>query len=307
MGAIDRRTFLVTGGLALAGLATACKKKPRSLPAHSTLEQLVADVKKRDTAIQQIQAVEQILVRPQSRIAFALVSADNTTQYKGGSVKVWWSPIGSTAPARGPVPAEFHGDGLGDKGVYVARLDIDTAGNWNVLAVGKPDGLSTEAWAGAAYPAIERVAGPGPGAKAVSVATPTVDNHRGVNPYCTRTPPCSMHAISLDVALANGRPTVFVIGTPRFCTSRVCGPVVDVLQTVSGAFAGRVNFIHAEVYKNDTDAPAKQILAPAAAAWRLENEPVVYWIQPDNTITERIVGPTDIAEVREITQALVAG
>ena len=306
MRAMDRRTFMVTGGLALAGLATACKKKPTTLGSGSTLEQLVADVRTRDTAIQQIQAVEQILVGPRSRVAFALISPDNTTQYKGGSVKVWWSPIGSNAPARGPVPAVFHGEGLGDKGVYVARINVDQATNWNVLAVGTPNGLSKEAWAGAAYPSVTHVAGPGPGGKAISVPTPTVSDHRGVNPYCTRTPPCAMHQLSLDKALANGKPTVFVIGTPRFCTSRVCGPVVDVLQTVMGGFAGRVNFVHAEVYLNDTDAPAKQILAPAPKAWSLENEPVVYWIKPDNTIIERIVGPTDIPEVRDLTQSLLA-
>jgi len=38
MREMDRRTFLVTGGLALAGLATACKKKPVALPTGVRLE-----------------------------------------------------------------------------------------------------------------------------------------------------------------------------------------------------------------------------------------------------------------------------
>jgi hypothetical protein len=70
-----------------------------------------------------------------------------------------------------------------------------------------------------------------------------------------------------------------------------------------------VNFVHAEVYKNDTDAPGNPNPAighsPAARAWRLESEPVTYWIRSDNAITERIVGPTDVAEVRTLTQALL--
>jgi len=307
MREMDRRTFLATGSLALAGLATACKKMVNALPSGVRMEAVVAAAKaKEDAAFTVVQAVEEILVAPSSRVSFALTNSTYTTRYTGGNMRVWYAPIGSAQPARGPVAATFHDQGLGDKGIYVARLNIDQATNWSVFVAGTPAGQSKEFSGGAAYPAVTRVAGPGPGGKAISVPTPTPANHRGVNPYCTRTPACSMHQISLDVALANGKPTVFVIGTPRFCTSRVCGPVVDVLQTVMGGFTGRVNFVHAEVFVNDTDAPAKQTLAPAPKAWSLESEPVVYWIKPDNTIVERIVGPTDVPEVHDLTQSLLA-
>jgi hypothetical protein len=306
---MDRRTFLVTGGLALAGLATACKKKTgTAVPAGASMEALVASLKKTHEEISVIQAVENLLVRPQSRVSFALTDKAGTKRFTAGRVQVYWSAVGSTTKALGPVAAEYHTDGLGDKGVYVARIDIDHAADWNVLVVGKPDGAATDVYGGAAYPAVDHVKGPGPGGKAISVATPTVDDHRGVEPYCTDSPPCSLHKISLDVALANGRPTVFIIGTPRFCQSRVCGPVVRVIQTVSAEFFDRVNFIHAEVYKDDKNAPADPVngFAPAAKAWSLEEEPVTYWIKPDNSITERIVGPTDVGEVRSLTQALLA-
>ncbi len=305
---IDRRTFLVTSGLAVAWLATGCSKKDEGLPKDASLNDLVKTLRKKDGAsISVVQAVDQILVHQKSRVAFALIGADRVTRYAGGNVRVYWGLDADGVP-KGPVAAEYHGEGLGTKGVYIARLDIDGPGNWNVLAVGTPGGAEKEVWGGAAYPAVDRVDGPAPGAKAISVPTPTVDNHRGVNPYCTRTPPCSMHRISLDVALANGRPTVFNIGTPRFCTSQVCGPVVDVVQTVSSEFADRVNFIHAEVYVNDTDAPAKSVngFTPTMKAWKQLQEPVTYWIRPDGTITERIVGPTDVAEVRTLTQALTS-
>jgi len=305
---MDRRTFLVTGGLALAGLATACKKHiAGTLPAGASMIALVDAAKKTREEISVIQAVENILVRPSSRVSFALTDKAGTTRLTGGRVQVYGAPESGAGAAKGPVTAEYHGEGLGDKGVYVARLDVDQPGNWNLLVVGRPKGATKDVWGGAAYPAVEHVKGPGPGAKAIAVATPTVDDHRGVNPYCTRTPPCSMHAISLDVALANGRPTVFVIGTPRFCQSRVCGPVVDIIQTVSAGFTDRINFIHAEVYKDDRDAPSNPVtgLSPTAKAWSLEEEPVTYWIKPDNTVTERIVGPTDVPEVRALTEALL--
>jgi hypothetical protein len=303
MREIDRRTFLLAGGLALAGVAVGCRRGGG--PAATTINDVITRVERRAGRMQVIQAVGQVLVRPDARISFALLDAQGTRRYTGGQIDVWWA-TDADRPARGPVRATYHGEGLGEKGVYVVRLDIDRPGAWLVLAVGRPAEASGELYGGASYMAVERVAGPAPGAKAIAVPTPTVDDHRGVEPYCTRTPPCSLHRISLDVALANGKPTVFLIGTPRFCTSRTCGPVLDVIQTVAEEFRDRVNFIHAEVYANDTDAPATHRLSPAAQAWSLEEEPITYWIRPDNTIVERIVGPTDVAEVRELTRALAA-
>lgn len=301
---IDRRSFLVTGGLALAWLATGCGKD-EAPPGGASLERLVSTLKDRDTEISVVQALSNVLIRPQSRVAFALVDTGSSTRLAGGSVNVYWG-LAPGAPARGPVRAEYHGEGLGEKGVYVARLDIDRPGNWLVVVSGKPAEAAKDIWGGAYYPAVERVPGPAPGAKAIAVATPTVDDHRGVEPYCTRTPPCSMHRLSLDVALANGRPTVFDIGTPKFCTSQVCGPVVDVIDTVAKGLSDRVNFVHAEVYKDDKDAPATPAgFSPTAKAWSLDEEPVTYWIRADGTIAERIVGPTDVREVRALTQSLL--
>jgi hypothetical protein len=304
---IDRRAFLATGGLALAGLVAACSKRPSGEPppggaSINDIIGIAAD--RKDARFTMVQAAEKIPVGANARVPFALVSGDGTKRYTGGAVKVWYAtnPDGDAA---GPVDAVYHGEGLNEKGVYVVRLNLDKPGNWLVFALGKPVEAPVEAYGGAFFTVVATVAGPAVGAKAISVATPTPQNHRGVEPYCTRTPPCSMHALSLDAALKNGKPTVFNIGTPRFCQSQVCGPVVDVIQSVATSMSDRVNFVHAEVFKDDHDAPAKQILSPAAAAYSLEAEPITYWIRPDATITERIVGPVDTAEVRDITQTLL--
>jgi hypothetical protein len=310
MQPIDRRSFLVSGGLALAGFAVACSKKPESAAPGTTINDVISRVQGTAGRFQVIQAVGEILARPDARVTFALVDAQGTNRYTGGSIQVYAGPD-PDQPARGPIPAVYHGEGLGEKGVYVARINIDKPGAWLVLAVGKPAEATGNLYGGASYMVVDRITSPAQGAKAVSVPTPTVDDHRGVEPYCTRTDaankaaPCSMHRLSLDVALANGKPTVFNIGTPRFCTSRTCGPVIDVIQTVADEYRDRVNFVHAEVYPDDRDAPAMQKLAPAPAAWALTEEPVTYWIRPDNTIVERFVGPADVSEVREVTKALV--
>jgi hypothetical protein len=319
---LDRRTFIAMSGLAVAGFATACGEggdgSTPDLP--MTINNVISESERlRRGRFNVVQALEYVLTGPNARVTFALIDASDTTGTKrltGGSISVY-AALDADKPAIGPVEAVYHDEGLADarggsKGIYVVRLKIDEPGNWLLLAVGQPDGASGELYGGAAYPAVDRVSGPAPGGKAVSVATPTFDARRGVDPICTRidakaTPsPCSMHAISLDVALRNGKPTVFNIGTPKFCKSQTCGPVIDVIQTVAKGFVGGVNFVHAEVYKDDeADTIDRQLLAPAPAAWSMTEEPITYWIQSDSTVTERIVGPVDVSEVRELTQALV--
>ncbi|MGH2725650.1 MAG: hypothetical protein ACRDKS_01610 [Actinomycetota bacterium] len=312
MPEMQRRTFLALSGLAVAGIATACGGKGDGIePNKLSLDQVIQGSKDRKLGeFTMIQALGEVLVSPDARVTFALLDKAGTTRLKGGTIRVF-AAMDRSSPAHGPVNASYHDEGLGEKGVYVVRLKLDKPGNWDVLAVGKPEGASGQLYGGATFPVVAQVSGPAPGGPALSVSTPTVDNHRGVEPYCTRVDaqakpaPCAMHTISLDAALQNGKPTVFNIGTPKFCQSQVCGPVVDVIQSVSTEFTDRVNFIHAEVYKDDKDAPAKGLLAPAPAAYKLTEEPITYWIRPDGTITERLVGPVDIPEVRDLTNALL--
>ena len=57
---------------------------------------------------------------------------------------------------------------------------------------------------------------------------------------------------SIAGSLAAHKPFVVTFATPRFCTSRVCGPVVDVVQSVARRFSGSgIRFIHVEVYRDN--------------------------------------------------------
>jgi hypothetical protein len=314
MPELDRRTFLAVSGLALAGVATGCTSggdDPQPSGPPSINDIITESETRKRGRLQVIQAVGEVLTRPDARVTFALINAAGTARLTGGTMRVY-AAIDDNAPAQGPVEATYHDEGLGEKGIYVVRLNFDKPGNWTLMVVGKPEEAAGELYGRAAFPGVDRVSGPAPGAKAISVPTPTADDHKGVEPYCTRVDsksnyaPCSMHRISLDVALANGKPTVFNIGTPKFCQSRVCGPVVDVIQAVSAELGNRVNFVHAEALKDDkADTVQRQLLAPAPTAWGLSEEPITYWIKSDGTITERVVGPIDVPEVRDLTNALV--
>ncbi|HVL89393.1 MAG TPA: hypothetical protein VM841_04065 [Actinomycetota bacterium] len=316
---MDRREFLAAGGAAFLGLvAAACSggngttappNGGKSNTDAKTIKELIAG--KQNTV--NVISVQPNLAREDDRLALALVptGTDGGTVYKGGTARAWVA-TSETAPLQGPIDLEFHGDGF-DRGVYIGRASFDTEGQWLVYVEATPEG-SEQVQGGSTLVVGNVPAAPGkdpqpvPGDKAISTPTPTLDDARGVDPICTRVndagkrEPCTMHQISLDQALKNGKPTVLIIGTPAFCESRFCGPIVDQLMIVQKETADRANFVHIEQWADDKDAPATGTLAPAAAAWRLAAEPVVYYIKPDSTIAEWTIGASDAREMRDLTK-----
>ena len=143
---------------------------------------------------------------------------------------------------------------------------------------------------------------PFPGGPMVSVATPTVANNLGVNPICTRRPSCPLHDVSLDTALAEHRPMAVLFATPALCQSRLCGPTLDNLLSVRNEFAGRVRFLHLEIY---TDLSGKT-MAPAVDAYHLESEPFLFLSRPDGTVFDRLDNAVDPAEMRDTLHRLRA-
>ena len=47
------------------------------------------------------------------------------------------------------------------------------------------------------------------------------------------------------------KPVVLTFATPQLCQSRVCGPVVDVVEQVKATATKGVAFIHQEIYKDN--------------------------------------------------------
>jgi hypothetical protein len=301
MPTFTRREILAVG---VAAALAACSKSgsPKASASGKTLSQIVAG---RQQTAQIVTVSEETLVRPNERVPFALFVPNSSTQarYTGGTANVWIAET-ETSPAMGPYVAAWHDQGLEDKGIYSVRMPIPNVKSLLLLVEGHP--TSGQTVLGGTTIAVGRQSQqPIPGEHSISVPTPTVSNHRAVNPICTASPQCSMHDVSLDTALAGGKPTVLIISTPRFCTSRTCGPVTDIVDSVKHqASSNGINFVHIEVYANDTDAPAKQLLSPAANAWKLSAEPATYFIGKDGVILERFIGAAAQDEIAQQVSAL---
>jgi hypothetical protein len=115
--------------------------------------------------------------------------------------------------------------------------------------------------------------------------TPTLTDARDVDPICTLDPgPCPFHAVSLNEALALGKPVVYMVGTPAHCQFATCGPGLEFLIDKSTQYADRVTFVHAEVYSD----PAGTTVAPAVDALSLQYEPVMFFTDGTGTVTNRV-------------------
>jgi hypothetical protein len=124
--------------------------------------------------------------------------------------------------------------------------------------------------------------------------TPTVADHRGVEPICTRQPPCPLHTDTLADALASGRPVAYMIGTPAFCQTGSCAPALNFLLDEHDQRGDRMPMVHAEVY---TDTTASKT-TPAADAYHLPFEPVLFVTNVSGVIVERLDSIWDAAELR---------
>jgi len=116
----------------------------------------------------------------------------------------------------------------------------------------------------------------------------------------------AFYRLSVRDAIAAGMPFVVVFATPAFCTSRTCGPALELAKSVAPDYAGRVNFVHVEPYELEsvgghvqlrTDASGSRILVPAVEEWGIPSEPYVFVVDADGNVAAKFEGPADTTEL----------
>jgi len=141
------------------------------------------------------------------------------------------------------------------------------------------------------------------GSKLQPFDTPTVDDHRGVEPYCSLTPePCPLHDVTLTEALAAGVPVVYMVGTPAHCSTGTCAPGLEFLVAEHERVGDSIAMVHADVYADD----AATKVAPAVEALAVQYEPIIYFCDSDGVIVDRLDGIWDATELTERIDLLLA-
>ena len=176
------------------------------------------------------------------------------------------------------------------------RVDIDKPGIYTLIVDGGPA-------EGAAIQVLNatEVLIPLVGSLLPGFDTPTVDDHRGVEPVCTRTPePCLFHNITLNEALALKKPIAYLVGTPAHCSTGTCAPALEALITVRKSIGDAMTFLHAEIYTDDK----ATTVAPAVVALKMEYEPAIYITDASGKIIERFDAVFDANEISSAIAAL---
>ena len=204
-------------------------------------------------------------------------------------------PFAQTTAVREPIGVGAGSDN-GVKSIYVAHVHVPTPGRYWVVARpegGRPIGGIQQ------IEVKRRTASPSIGAKAYPSRTPTLAAAPATRLTTRRPPDRELLRYSIAGSLAAHRPFVVTFATPRFCESRTCGPVVDVVDAARKRFAGRgIRFIHVEVYQDNNPAKGANRWFKE---WRLPSEPWTFLVGADGRIKGKFEGAVS---VRELSQAI---
>jgi hypothetical protein len=171
--------------------------------------------------------------------------------------------------------------------MYVADIPFPAPGKYDVIGMARLDGRLVAATPAAGPVQVTKVDQvPGVGDPAPLIHTPIPSDVGGdLSQIDTRQPPAEdLH--KADFADVVGKkPIVLVFATPLLCQSRVCGPVVDIAQEVKSERKDDVQFIHMEIYNNNS---IDQGFRQQVLQWKLPTEPWVFVVDRNGKIAARI-------------------
>jgi hypothetical protein len=183
--------------------------------------------------------------------------------------------------------------------VFVSHLPLDEPGKYWVLA--EPVGGRKIQAVGNVVVKTETAA-PDVGADAYPSKTPTLANATIEELTTSTEPDPELHRISVADAIAARKPFVVAFATPKYCTSRTCGPVVDVVSAVRRKHeSSGIPFIHAEIYKDNDPTKGENTWV---REWKLPSEPWVFLVGADGKIKARFEGTVSVDELNEAVDRL---
>ena len=179
-------------------------------------------------------------------------------------------------------------------GLYRAQVEFDVSGTWFIEVVpegGQPLDLAAVTVYDLAFtPAI---GDPAPRSETLTSADAPLSEISS-----DTDPEPSFYELSVAEAVTSGRPSVITFATPRFCSTGICQPTLELMRELAPQYPD-VNFLHVEVFTNIND-PANIVLAPAVEEWGLPTEPWVFVVDANGIVAGRYEGVVTPEELREV-------
>jgi hypothetical protein len=186
--------------------------------------------------------------------------------------------------------------------LYVAHVRVSAPQTYYVLA--RPIG-SVSIGAVREVLVKKHAASPRVGSRAYPSATPTLASvHGRIAKATTRIPP-DRGLLRYSVAESLRAHVAFVVtfATPRYCSSRTCGPLVDVVDQVRRRFNGAaIRFIHVEIYRDNDPRKGENRWV---REWGLPSEPWTFLVGSDGKIKAKYEGAVSSRELESAVRHLL--
>lgn len=174
----------------------------------------------------------------------------------------------------------------GPRGLYVTYPEFESTGKWGAeVTVNGPD---LEETVRASFEVTAKPSTPAVGERVPPSKTPTADDNKLSAISTDDNPNPRFYDTSIDEAVSAGKPFVVTFATPKFCSSAVCAPTLDIVKRASRDWP-KTEFIHVEVYKN-LDDPGNLKPVDAVLEWKLPSEPWVFVVDGDGEVAAKFEG-----------------
>ena len=149
----------------------------------------------------------------------------------------------------------------------------------------------------------EKTAAPDVGDPVPASKTPTLANALLAQLTTSKKPDRELYRRSIAANVRAKKPFVVVFATPKYCTSRTCGPVVDVVSEVRKRHASSgLSFVHVEIYEGNDPAKGENRWV---REWKLPSEPWVFLVGADGRVRERFEGTLSVRELDDAVRRLI--
>ena len=290
--------FVAALGL-MAAVGVACTQPARPPTGASRLESLQGVPGALTAAL----ATSEVAVGKSQRFLLVIIGPDNQL-ITDAAVELAFFKV--TAPGQAQLRAVSEttmreSPGLPGRGVYVARADFDEPGEWGVAAdlvrPGQPP-----AQLRISFQVKEKSGTPAIGEPVPASRTLTGTTVEAVERFSSARPAdVALYRLSIADAIAARKPFAVLFATPGFCTSRTCGPSLEVLQALRDRFGADANFIHVEIYKDGR--PGEMV--PAVAEWGLPSEPWLFLVDGDGRLAEKLEASITVDEAAPVLERLI--
>ena len=207
------------------------------------------------------------------RVAFLLTSPK--ALIKVPEIQVTSVFLGEGEAASETKMAGFHLWPYGVRGSYVTEMNFDRPGPWRLDIV--VNGVEDQGMAVALFEVAEPGNVPNIGSIPPLSRNKTLQNTESLEKLTTDfAPDPDLYQITVEDAVATGKPTVVVFASPAFCTSPTCGPQTATLSELKAEHAGEANFIHVEIYDNPDEIQGdfnKATLSQPVQDWGISDLP----------------------------------